>query len=361
MKRKVLPGILFMLLVVWGFAVSTTDVNAQSCTGTATFTVNIGSVPAQPGTITGVAGPCLETQTYSVTNTSGVSYNWTVTGGTVASGQGTNSVSVNWTGTGAQTLTVTPSNTCGSGTARTLSVTVGTVPAQPSLISGNLAPCIGSASYSVTSVSGVTYNWSVTGGTITSGQGTNSVSINWTGSGAQTLSVTPSNACGNGTLRSSAVTVNTVPSQPSTITGTAFSCTDDVAASYSVTNVGGVTYTWSVSGGGSVTPSGNTASVDWTTAGSYVLTVVPSNTCGNGTSRTLNVTVETTPAPAINGVADACATVQQTYTVPFTSGNTYSWTVSANGTIISGQGTNSIVVEWNSGTIGTVSVTETNN
>lgn len=279
MKINLVAGIGgFVLLLMAGWPGSTTLLNAQSCTGSATFTVNIGNVPAQPTTIAGTTAPCLETQAYSVTNTGGVSYNWSVTGGTIASGQGTNSVSVNWTG-----------------------------------------------------------------------------------SGAQTLSVTPSNACGNGTLRSSPVTVNTVPVQPSAITGTAFACTEDVVASYSVTNVSGVTYSWSVSGGGTVTPSGNSASVDWNTAGSYVLTVVPSNTCGNGTSRTLNVTVETTPVPVINGVADACATVQQTYTVPLTSGNTYTWTVSANGTIISGQGTNSIVVQWNSGTTGTVSVTETNN
>jgi hypothetical protein len=39
---------------------------------------------------------------------------------------------------------------------------------------------------------------------------------------------------------------------------------------------------------------------------------------------------------------------------------TYFWTVSSNGTIVSGQGSNSITVQWNTAGPGTVQVTETN-
>ncbi|RYZ33460.1 MAG: PKD domain-containing protein, partial [Sphingobacteriales bacterium] len=52
-----------------------------------------------------------------------------------------------------------------------------------------------------------------------------------------------------------------------------------------------VQYTWSLNGGGTLDSIGTTANVTWTTAGSYVLSLTPSNGCGNGTPRTLNVTV----------------------------------------------------------------------
>ena len=355
MKKSALLGLCCLMLLLFSNAITI----AQSCVGVAEFVVNINNPPAQPNAISGSSSPCLVSQIYNTNNVNGVTYTWSATGGTITNGQGTNTVTVTWTNAGAQTLTVTPSNGCGNGTLRTLPVTVVSTPAQPDVVSGNIAPCVGNASYSVTLVAGVTYTWSATGGTITNGQGTNSVTVNWTNAGAQTLTVTPSNSCGNGTARTLATTVATTPAQPSVILGNNFACNTDDPSNYSVTNVAGVTYAWSVSGGGILTPSGNSATVDWTTAGSYILTITPSNACGDGTARTLNVTVETTPTPVINGVNDVCATEQQTYTVPFTEGNTYLWTVSANGIIVSGQGTNSILVEWQSGTIGTVSVTET--
>lgn len=68
------------------------------------------------------------------------------------------------------------------------------------------------------------------------------------------------------------------------------------------------------------------------------------------------------PTPVITastGNASVCQQTGITYTVPLIANHTYFWGLSGNGTIVSGQNTNQIVVQWNSGTIGTVSVTET--
>ncbi len=91
----------------------------------ATTTVVVNSVPAQPGTITGSTAPCFgSSQVYSVTNVAGVTYNWTFPSGwTQTAGGTTNSVTVT-VGSGTGNIQVTPSNGCGSGTARTLAVTV---------------------------------------------------------------------------------------------------------------------------------------------------------------------------------------------------------------------------------------------
>ncbi len=291
MKKSAPFGLCMLMLLLF----STRIAIAQSCVGVAEFVVNINNPPAQPNAITGSATPCLVSQSYNTNNVIGVTYTWSATGGTITNGQGTSSVTVNWTNAGAQTLTVTPSNGCGNGTLRTLPVTVSTTPAQPDLVTGNNAPCIGTASYSVTLVAGVTYTWSATGGTITNGQGTNSVTVNWTNTGAQTLTVTPSNGCGNGTARTLSTTVATTPAQPDLVTGNNAPCIG--TASYSVTLVAGVTYTWSATGGTITNGQGtNSVTVNWTNTGAQTLTVTPSNGCGNGTARTLSTTVATTPA-----------------------------------------------------------------
>ena len=83
------------------------------------------ATPSQPSTITGAADPVPgDSETYSVTNVSGVTYTWSFPSGwVITSGQGTNSVAVT-VGSTNGTISVTPSNGCGSGTARTLSTTI---------------------------------------------------------------------------------------------------------------------------------------------------------------------------------------------------------------------------------------------
>ncbi len=203
-------------------------------------------------------------------------------------------------------------------------------PAQPSTISGSTSPCQSSSQvYSVTNVSGVTYTWTVpTGSTITNGQGTNSITVT-IGSSSGNISVTPSNSCGNGTARTLAITVNTVPAQPSTITGSTTPCQGS-SQTYSVTNVSGVTYTWTVPTGSTITNGQGTNSITVTigsTSGN--ISVTPSNPCGNGTARTLAITVNTVPAQpsTITGSTTPCQGSSQTYSVTNVSGVTYTWTV----------------------------------
>ena len=64
-------------------------------------------------------------------------------------------------------------------------------------------------------------------------------------------------------------------------------------------------------------------------------------------------------ALAVSGNVIPSQFTQETYTYPNTAGSTYNWTLT-NGVIVSGQGTNSIVVMWANTGIGSVSVVETN-
>jgi hypothetical protein len=81
------------------------------------------------------------------------------------------------------------------------------LPPDPSAINGDTIPCSGNAyEYHVSYLPDVTYNWTVTGGTI-SGNG-NSINVIWDNTGNYTLSVALMNTCWSGKNKSLNVNVN---------------------------------------------------------------------------------------------------------------------------------------------------------
>ena len=93
--------------------------------GAGSVSVVINQTPAQASAISGSASTCAgSNETYSVLNTPGVSYTWSVPSGwTILSGQGSNSVSVT-PGTSDGNISVIAYNLCGSAPVRTMSVAV---------------------------------------------------------------------------------------------------------------------------------------------------------------------------------------------------------------------------------------------
>lgn len=326
-------------------------VSSGSCnTNSNSALLTVQTLPSQPSAITGLLAPCQGSTivTYSVTNISGTTYTWTVpTGWAITAGQGTNSITVT-VGTNSGTISVIPTNTCGSGTAQTLNVTTtATIPGQPDPISGPTSPCQGVPNtYSVPNVSGVTYTWSApTGWTIAAGQGTSSVTIT-SGSSSGNITVTPSNSCGNGPSQTLAVSSTSVPAQPSVITGTASPCQGS-SPDYSVTNVSGVTYTWTIPAGWTINSGQNSNQINVTvgaTAGN--ITVTPSNVCGNGTARSLAVTVLNIPSQpsTITGSSSPCQGASVNYSVTNVLGVSYTWTFPSGWNQTGGGNTNAVTV-----------------
>jgi large repetitive protein len=339
--------------------ISVTANNGCGASPSRTLAVSVNTIPTQPGTISGSPTVCTgASQTYSVSPVSGATvYNWTLPSGW--SGSST-SASINTTaGSTSGNLTVSAGNTCGTSLLRTVAVTAASAPAQPSVITGSSTVCSGTAqTYSVTNATGVTYAWVASGGTVT-GSG-NSVSVTWTSTGSRTLTVTPSNACGTGTGRTLNVTVNsgTPPAQPSPITGDTASCPGN--KTYSVTNDPSVTYSWTVSGGGTITGSGNSISVNWTSPGVHTLSCTPATTCGTGPSRNLEVNVRITPVQpnTINGNSAVCEGTSQTYTVdPVAGATSYMWILPSGW---SGSSTTNTINSTASSGTGTITVTASN-
>lgn len=359
----------------------TVAVTAENqCGSSAQSSIQVTITPGPPTgtpTIAGNASPCPGPQTYTVSGVTGAtSYAWTLTGGgTIQSGQGTASIIIDWTTTGGPyTIEVTPSNSCGNGTANTFDVTVDGPPViGAATISGNNNPCPGSENYTVSSVPNATgYTWTLSGGgTIASGQGTATVAVNWTTAGGPyTLSVSATNTCGTSTSAAThAVTVQPgKPNTPGPITGQNSVCQNTNGESYSIASVTNATsYTWSVSGGGTVaTGQGtNNATIDWTgTPGNYTVSVTATNACGTSTASTLNVTI-TPGAPAqpgnITGNGSVCPGVEPYSVGAVANATGYTWTISGGGTIATGAGSNSITVNWTtSGGPYLVSVTANN-
>ena len=201
------------------------------------------------------------------------------------------------------------------------------------------------------------YVWGIsTGGTIVSGQGTNTINVTWTNTGAQWVSVTFTNTygCSPATPYVYNLTVNPVPYAAGAITGTAAVCAGTNGVAYSCPEISNATsYTWTLPAGATIASGAGTNAITvnfGATAVSGNITVAGNNTCGNGPASTFAVTVNPVPAPAgtITGSASVCVgATGVTYSVPTINGATsYIWTVPAGAIITSGATTKNIVVTF---------------
>lgn len=149
--------------------------------------------------------------------------------------------------------------------------------------------------------------------------------------------------------------------QPSTITGSPSFCPGDVST-YSVTNVTGTTYAWTLPSGWSGSSTSNSISVTpGTTAGS--ISVTATSSCGTSIPRTLAVAAGSAPtAPAtITGNNAPCLNTSQTYSITAVTGATsYTWAVPS-GWTVTNTGTGGLsVTATTSLNSGNVTVTATN-
>ncbi|MEJ2595665.1 MAG: PKD domain-containing protein, partial [bacterium] len=122
------------------------------------------------------------------------------------------------------------------------------------------------------------------------------------------------------------------------------------------------TYTWTLSpeDAGTLTFDGLDASVVWNTGftGMAYLSLFGTNACGDGNpSEALEVSVEGTPIPEVDGESLACDFSTEVYAVEEHEGSLYTWSVTG-GDITEGQDTYSITVAWGGVGTGTVEVTE---
>jgi endonuclease I len=324
--------------------------------------------PLPVPTIAGPASVCVNSTGNVYTTQAGMTeYTWTISaGGSITSGGSStsNSVTITWNTSGARTVSVNYTN---ASLYRAVLPTVYnvTVNALPSpTISGPTSACVNSTGNSYTTQTGMTgYTWAVSsGGTITSGSGTNAIAVTWNTSGAKTVSVNYLNAglCTATAATIYNVTVNALPTP--TVSGPASACVNSTGNTYT-TQTGMTGYTWAVSAGGTITAGSgtNAITVAWNTSGAKTVSVnyTDASSCAAVSATVYNVTINPLPVPTVSGPTPVNSGTSQVYSTE--AGMTgYTWAVSAGGTITSGSGTNAITVLWNTTGAQSVSANYTN-
>lgn len=163
-----------------------------------------------------------------------------------------------------------------------------------------------------------------------------------------------------------------IPGTPAPISGPTDACPlmgTASTATYTIASVLNATsYNWTVPSGATIVSGQGTTSIvvsydNTFTSGNVAVSAV--NNCWASTFRTLAITrkLPAVPASITAGIPTGCPNRQVTYTSATALNATgYFWTVPAGATIVSGQGTNSIVVEYpNTAVSDTVRVQAANN
>ncbi|MBL7803697.1 MAG: proprotein convertase P-domain-containing protein [Saprospiraceae bacterium] len=319
-----------------GGDVCVTATNACGTSQPSCLTVSASQIPVAttPQGNTTVCGNA--TQNYSIPAiANATTYNWTVTApAVISSGQGTNQITVNWNGAPASsTVCVSAGNNCGNSAPVCLPVTVGSTPASPTVSGSNSACAGGVATYTVANVPGATsYNWTVTNGTITSGQGTSSIQVSWNVNAASgTVCANASNACGASTDNCFNLTLSPAPAQPD-ITGDATLCAGS-SGDYTIAPVGGATgYVWTVPAGASISSGQNTTaiSVAWPNGnpGGNVC-VSAAGGCGTGPQDCFPVVIDVVPVANAGPDAAICGTQISLTAVPSVAGSNGQWVLAS--------------------------------
>ncbi|MEO6670161.1 MAG: T9SS type A sorting domain-containing protein [Ferruginibacter sp.] len=368
--------------------------NNYTLSGTYTAVVNNpdGSVSVDTlkltigaGEISGPNRACLYAGTalnanYNIIVPAGSTITWSVSKAAtmqIINGQGTNNVNIKYLDsfTTGYVYARVVNAACSIDIKKTFAVNK-SLPSTPlSIVAGSSSLCaaIGTTNaitYTIRKVAAATsYNWAAQAGTTTiihpNGAGINDTTVNIlfaAGYTTSAVSVQAVNDCGSSNLRTLTVSRSN-PSTPSAITGPTNPCPfvpDQDNAFYSVTEVAGLTYTWTVPAGISffsyASPSHNQIAVRFSagyTTG--VFSVTATNGCGSSTARSITVKklLTSTPGTITATNTSACPNRQYTYSVASMPANALyvQWTVPAGGTILSGQGTTSITVNYNAGLI----------
>ncbi|MBT9393784.1 gliding motility-associated C-terminal domain-containing protein [Hymenobacter sp. NST-14] len=342
---------------------------ARGCLTRDTLRLTVNPRPA-PDSIRGSVSVCPTVQgvAYSILNPTNSAYQWEVTGGTIASGQGTAAITVNW---GAATANASVqafqfnSFGCSSDTIR-LPVRVNRqlATARPT---GPLRVCLadGPFTYQTAYTNGSVYAWQLVGGTqVSTSQA--AVQVRFTQPGVAKLVVTESSNPAGGICRGQSDTlyVTVLPSPATTLTVAGPDRVCGASGDLTFTLPGSATsaYVFTLNGA-PVTCTGNTVTlpVPAVSATPYTLSVRETN--ANGCAGPLYSKIFLVVPPlAITGPANYCPESRTglRFTVPAYAGGQFQWSAPG-ATITGGQGTNTLTLDVPAGSTNvTLSVTDAN-
>ncbi len=336
---------------------------------------------------------------FTITPAPGVTnYQWTVPPTiNIISGQGTGTLTVTilagFATSANKQLRVVSTSVCGTSPIG-IHYLLAQFPSTPGFINGPTEACtyIGTttdATYKINKVTGASsYNWSVTAGmTITghpAGAGINDTIVtvsfapSFTGG---TVAVSSANNCGTSANNRQLAITNGITATPGLIQGPTNACLympsaaipAGTTATYTIRKVTNATsYSWTAPTGATITlhpegPGVNDTVIVVAYSNTFTggnITVTANGSCTASGTRSLAIQANLKPGTinAINATeTQACPNRQVTYSVTTPSStNWIQWTVPAGATIVSGQGTNTLIVSYPSATSGNVTATPSN-
>lgn len=327
------------------------------------------STPAQPSTITGSATVCANSsQTYSVTNVTGVGYTWSLPSNVTGSST-SNSIATSIGSAGNGTITVTPYNSasgCSSytGTARSLAVTVNSKPtvtatANQTVCSGTPVTLSGSGASTYSWTGGINDGVEFTPSSNTTYTVTGTDANNCTNTATSTVTIASNNTASTASSTQTVLTNTALTAITHTTTGatsisgagqsgantlpagvSASWANDLITISGTPTSVGTFTYSIPLTGGcGSVFATGTITVVDsytWTGAVSSAWSNA-SNWIPNGVptaAHNVNIPAVSSPNNQIEDLSSLTINSNVTFTVKSNAKLTLSGNIINNGTFI---------------------------
>ena len=308
---------------------SVTGTNGGGCSITSLVYVTVYSSPVV--SITPGSNTTFCQGGYVTLNASGAAtYVWSGGGTTLA---------ITAASTGTYSVVGTDGNGCKASANKVVTVN----PLPTVTFSGLGTVCHSTAAFALSggSPSGGTYS-----GTGVSGGKFNPASVN-TGTYTITYLYTNANGCNN--TATSSITVADLTVVPGPISGPALAVCANSVKTYSVASINGATsYTWTAPVNASVTAGQGSNSVTVSYTAFFVagtLSVVANSNCGSSTSSTLIISSTPATPASIFGDANPCRRGINTYWVnPVAGAGSYTWTVPPGSSIVSGQGTDTIIV-----------------
>ena len=215
------------------------------------------------------------------------------------------------------------------------------------------------ASGTTTNGSNLTFQWSTSGtGSIQSGANTSNPIV--CGVGVYNLTVS-SMLNGVECIKNESVVVlddNAMPVIP-TINGPDSLCASSQEEYFSSIDPGYTSYNWTITNGGQIVAGQGTPNVivDWTNPTNGEICLVVENRCGNFNSNCLTIQApDSLATPDLVGPVEICTASTTLYVLdsPAPPVDTMIWSVPAGANILSGQGTDSLWVDWDSSVGGEV-------
>jgi gliding motility-associated-like protein len=295
--------------VAMGGLYSVTATDANGCSGTASTTVVVNSLPTPSASNT---GPYCAGATMQLNAAGGTTYTWSGPNSYSNSTQNPSLAGAGAANSGTYSVTVTDANGCSASASTSVVVHALPIPS-----ASNTGPYCAGGTLQLNAAGGATYTW---GGpnTFNSAAQNPSVANSTTAmAGVYTVTVTDVNSCS--ATAATTVIVNANPTAgPAALPATICNGASTTLSANAVAGSGSIsTYTWSSGlagnvSGGSVSPTANTT---------YTVTVTNSNSCS--VSGSVAVTVNQLPQPtaANNGPLCVGATLQ----LSSSGGSSYAW------------------------------------